>query len=93
MANIILKSLRVKHFGPFADEVRFTTTTEKSKKEFLENTFPSGDDVFNRISYIFGANGSGKSKISKNIRKQKIHIKKKVEKTNKQKTKKKYINI
>ena len=67
MANVILKSLRVKNFGPFADEVRFTTATEKSKKEFLENTFPSGDDVFNRISYIFGANGSGKSNFCKAI--------------------------
>ena len=37
MANIILKSLRVKNFGPFADEVVFTTATDRSKKEFIEN--------------------------------------------------------
>ena len=42
MANIILKSLRVKNFGPFADEVVFTTATDRSKKEFIENTFFSG---------------------------------------------------
>lgn len=67
MTNIILKSLRVKNFGPFADEVRFTTVTDHSKKEFMENTFSSGDDTFNRISFIFGANGSGKSNFCKAI--------------------------
>lgn len=67
MANIILKSLRVKNFGPFADEIRFTTATDKSKKEFLENTFSLGNDTFNRISFIFGANGSGKSNFCKAI--------------------------
>ena len=67
MANIILKSLRVKNFGPFADEVVFTTATDRSKKEFIENTFLAGEDSFNRISYIFGANGSGKSNFCKAI--------------------------
>ena len=28
MTNIVLKSLRVKNFGPFADEVVFTTATD-----------------------------------------------------------------
>ena len=59
--NIILKSLRVKNFGPFADEVIFTTATDRAKKEFMENTFSFGEESFNRISYIFGANGAGKS--------------------------------
>lgn len=68
MANIILKSLRVKNFGPFADEVRFTTVTDKSKKEPIENTFSSGDNSFNRISLIFGANGAGKSNFCKAIK-------------------------
>lgn len=68
MANIILKSLKVKNFGPFADEVRFTTVTDKSKKELIENTFSLGDDSFNRISLIFGANGSGKSNFCKAIK-------------------------
>lgn len=67
MANIILKSLRVKNFGPFADEVRFTTEIDPSKKEFIENTFPEGDTTYNRTSYIFGANGSGKSNFCKAI--------------------------
>lgn len=67
MANIILKSLGLKNFGPFANEVRFTTVNDRSKKEFLENTFSAGDDTFNRISYIYGANGSGKSNLCKAI--------------------------
>ena len=67
MTNIILKSLGVKNFGPFADEVRFTTVIDRSKKEFMDNTFSAGDDIFNRISYIFGANGSGKSNFCKAI--------------------------
>ena len=39
MTNIVLKALRVKNFGPFADEVVFTTATDRAKKEFMENTF------------------------------------------------------
>lgn len=67
MANIIIKSLRVKNFGPFADEVKFATVIDSSKREFLENTFVEGDNSYNRISYIFGANGSGKSNFCKAI--------------------------
>ena len=70
MTNIVLKSLRVKNFGPFADEVVFTTATDRAKKEFMENTFSYGEEVFNRVSYIFGANGAGKSNFCKAI----IHI-------------------
>lgn len=67
MTNIILRSLGVKNFGPFANEVRFTTVSDRSKKEFVENTFSTADETFNRISYIFGANGSGKSNFCKAI--------------------------
>lgn len=67
MTNIILKSLGVKNFGPFADEVRFTTVTDRSKKEFMDNTFSTDDDTYNRVSYIFGANGAGKSNFCKAI--------------------------
>lgn len=67
MTNIILKSLRVKNFGPFANEVIFTTATDRSKKEYSENTFAVADDEYNRISYIFGANGAGKSNFCKAI--------------------------
>lgn len=67
MANVIIKSLRVRNFGPFADEVKFTTVIDSSKREFLENTFPEGDNTYNRISYVFGANGAGKSNFCKAI--------------------------
>ncbi len=67
MNNTILKSLRVKNFGPFAEEVKFTTATDRSKKEYPENTFRDGEDEYNRISYIFGANGAGKSNFCKAI--------------------------
>ena len=65
MPGIILKSFRIKNFGPFADEIRFTTSIDKSKKDHLENTFSLGDNSFNRTSFIFGANGSGKSNFCK----------------------------
>lgn len=67
MGNFVLKSLRVKNFGPFADEVSFTTVVDRSKKEFLENTFCVDDDTYNKISYIYGANGSGKTNFCKAI--------------------------
>ena len=67
MTNIVLKSLRVRNFGPFANEVIFTTAIDRSKKEYIENTFSTEDDTFNRISYIFGANGAGKSNFCKAI--------------------------
>ena len=67
MANIVLKSLRVKNFGPFADEICFTTATDKSKKEYPENTFQINNTEFNRIAFIYGANGSGKSNFCKAI--------------------------
>ncbi len=69
MASIILKSLRVKNFGPFADEVFFTTSVDTSKKEHIENTYAveKDGDRFNKISYIFGANGAGKSNFCRAI--------------------------
>ena len=67
MSGIVLRALGVKNFGPFKDGVYFTTDTDTSKKEFWNNTFSEGDLTFNRISYIFGANGSGKSNFCKAI--------------------------
>lgn len=67
MANAILRSLRVKNVGPFAEEVRFTTAIDQSKKEYIKNTFIAGNDRYNHISYIFGANGAGKSNFCKAI--------------------------
>ncbi|MBD5151785.1 MAG: ATP-binding protein [Oscillibacter sp.] len=66
MASIILKSLSIKNFGPFAERINFTTSIDKSKKEHLENTFTlENHGTFNRISYVFGANGAGKSNFCK----------------------------
>lgn len=67
MSNTILKSLRIKNFGPFADEVNFTTNIDSSKKEFIEHTCLIGNNRFNKISFIFGANGAGKSNFCRAI--------------------------
>ncbi len=67
MSNTVLKSLRIKNFGPFADEVYFTTNIDSSKKEFIEHTCLIGDNRFNKISFIFGANGAGKSNFCRAI--------------------------
>lgn len=67
MGNTILRSLRIKNFGPFSDEVFFTTVSDRSKKEHLNNTFSCGEELYNYVSYIFGANGSGKSNFCKAI--------------------------
>ena len=56
MTNIVLKSLRVKNFGPFADEVVFTTATDRAKKEFMENDFiPQNNKEFgyNRFDFLY----------------------------------------
>ena len=61
MDNIILKSLSVENFASFAELSEFTTETDSSKKEYLDNTFINGDIRFNKVSFLYGANGSGKT--------------------------------
>ena len=68
MNNAILKSLSVENFASFADRVIFTTESDLSKKEHLENTFVEGDLTFNKVSFLYGANGSGKTFFCKIIR-------------------------
>ena len=68
MDKIILKSLSVENFASFADEIEFTTETDLSKKEHLENSFQAGDFTFNKVSFLYGANGSGKTFFCKIIR-------------------------
>ena len=68
MNNTILKSLSVENFTSFADRITFTTETDISKKEFLNNTFESRDMMFNKVSFLYGANGSGKTFFCKIIR-------------------------
>lgn len=68
MNNIILKSLFAENFASFAERVVFTTETDTSKKEHLENTFEDGDLRFNKVSFLYGANGSGKTFFCKILR-------------------------
>lgn len=61
MPNCILKLLFAENYAPFAERVEFTTVADFTKKEYLENTFKYGDLHYNKVSYVYGANGSGKS--------------------------------
>ena len=61
-----LKSFTIDNFGPFAEETTFSTMSDTTRKEFLEvNTFEQGDSRYNRVSYIYGRNGAGKSNFCK----------------------------
>ena len=68
MDNIVLKSLSAENFASFAERVTFTTEADASKKENLGNTFMEGDLRFNKVSFIYGANGSGKTYFCKILR-------------------------
>ena len=68
METAILKSISAENFASFAERVVFTCVADGSKKEYAMNTFKAGDDVINKVSYVYGSNGSGKTffcKISK----------------------------
>ena len=68
MANTILKSLYAENFASFAEQVAFTTEIDPSKKEHLDNTFGVEDTRFNKVSFLYGANGSGKTFFCKILR-------------------------
>ena len=68
MNNVILKSLAVENYASFADRIMFTTEIDSSKKEYLENTFEIADKRFNKVSILYGANGSGKTFFCKILR-------------------------
>lgn len=68
MDNTILKYLSVENFASFADKIEFTTEIDSGKKEFMESVFSSGDNQFNKVSFLYGANGSGKTFFCKIIR-------------------------
>lgn len=68
MDNLILKSLSVENFASFADQILFTTEADLGKKEHLENTFADGDARYNKVSFVYGPNGSGKTYFCKIIR-------------------------
>lgn len=66
--QVVLKSIFAENYGSFADRIEFTTAADVNKKEFLENTFTIGDNAFNKTSFIYGGNGSGKSFFCKILR-------------------------
>lgn len=68
MENLILKSISVENFASFAEPITFTTEADPSKKEHLDNTFVCGDSRFNKVSFLYGANGSGKTFFCKILR-------------------------
>lgn len=68
MDNTILKYLSVENFASFADKIEFTTEIDSGKKEFMESAFLCGDSQFNKVSFLYGANGSGKTFFCKIIR-------------------------
>ena len=68
MATGTLLSITISNFGPFAEPVTFSTVSDTSKKELLtENSFEVRENRFNKDSYIYGANGAGKSNFCKAI--------------------------
>ena len=59
---IMFVSFSVGNTGPFKEVTGITTLAESLKKELLkENTFEVSGQNYNKISYIYGANGSGKT--------------------------------
>lgn len=69
MKNAILKSISATNFGPFNGSIEFDMETSVPKGQIIGNhTFIAGDNQqFNKIAYIYGANGSGKSNFCKII--------------------------
>lgn len=69
MKNAILKSISATNFGPFNGTIEFDMETSVPKGQIIDNhTFGTGDNQqFNKIAYIYGANGSGKSNFCKII--------------------------
>ena len=68
MQTIVLKSFLAQNFASFAEKMIFTCIADESKKEHQMNTFQIGDDVINKVSYIYGSNGSGKTFFCKILR-------------------------
>ncbi len=68
MGATVLKSISAENFASFAEKVIFTCVADESKKEYMMNTFEVGDDIINKVSYVYGANGSGKTFFCKILR-------------------------
>lgn len=68
MNNTILRSLAVENFASFSDKIMFTTEADYTKHENTHNQFVRGDACFNKVSFLYGANGSGKTFFCKIVR-------------------------
>ena len=68
MGKAVLKSISAENFASFADKIVFTCVADGSKKESAMNTFEAGEEVINKVSYIYGSNGSGKTFFCKILR-------------------------
>lgn len=68
MGTAVLKGVSAENFASFAEKVTFTCVADESKKEYELNTFKVGEDVINKVSYIYGSNGSGKTFFCKILR-------------------------
>ena len=68
MNNVVLKSLSAENFVAFADKVSFSTHIDSAKRDNTSGTFTVGDYSFNKVSFIYGANGSGKTYFCKIIK-------------------------
>ena len=68
MANVVLKSLAAENFASFADRIVFSTAIDSGKKDNTESQFEHSDCLFNKVSFLYGANGSGKTFFCKIIR-------------------------
>ncbi len=68
MSKITLLSLSASNFYSFAEKSSFTTETDKSKKDIMDSVFECNDYFINKVSYLYGANGSGKTFFCKIIR-------------------------
>lgn len=68
MKTAVLKCISAENFASFADKVIFSCVADTSKKEYAMNTFKMGDDSINKVSYVYGSNGSGKTFLCKILR-------------------------
>ena len=60
----MLESFRASNFASFKDEIYITTLCNSSRKELIKtNTFECRNNRYNKVTYIFGANGSGKTNL------------------------------
>ena len=68
MCSVALKGIYAENYSVFAERVEFTCVSDASKKEHSKNTFIAGEHEINKVSYIYGTNGAGKTYFCKIVR-------------------------